>query len=274
MTITHAAACCCGEEDTTFFFVPCPGAPSCSNTYSATKIEWNEILGEDPVVDDVWKYNDSNRINPCDYCGKFSTSGSGAIAAPSSGFEKQDDCDDSDCPFPLLFFTPCEELVCGAFTMAALASEWETLLSLSSGSIDLSNPSTYAGTWLFKRTDGKECCESEFEGPCFEFCGTLSISGSNNLCFDDSSKPASEQCLKCDVDEGKVQRINMANSSNLEFTSLSNCEEDDCPAICKTQGCHGEYLKVTGVKTFLFDLLGICPVDTPEPNFPSCYVIE
>ena len=107
MSITHAAVCCCAEDDTDefLFFVPCPGTDSCAGAgFYALESEWEIILGEVPEVDDVWKYNDSNREDPCDYCGKFQTEFSPGNAAPSSGFEKQDDCEDPDCPLPLLFF--------------------------------------------------------------------------------------------------------------------------------------------------------------------------
>lgn len=255
MTVTHAAVCCCAEDDVFLFFVPCPGTDSCAGSgFFALKSEWTTILGEAPVVNEVWKYNDSSRENPCDYCGKFQTEFSPGTAAPSSGFEKQDDCSDPDCPLPLIFFVPCDDELCGAYTMAALASEWETFLGLGTGTIDLTDPTTYAGTWLFERTDGTECCEDLAEEPCFKFCGNLSLSGSTDLCFDDATYlPASERCLKCDVPDNKVQRLNA--SSAVSFTLQDNCEDDDCPVVCRTQGCHGNYLKVSGTKVFSFESL-------------------
>ncbi len=253
------ANCCCDEDDPFFFFVPCPGTDSCAEGFFALKSQWTVILGEVPVVDDVWKYNDPERVEPCDFCGKFQTEFPDTLGsfAPSSGFEKQDDCNDPDCPLPLLFFVPCDDGVCGAYTMAALVSEWETLLSLSTGTIDLSDPTTYAGTWLFERTDGFECCEDDpsTNQPalknCFKFCGNLSLSGSTDLCFDDSTKPLAEQCLKCDVPDGKVQRINMANQSGLSFVLQENCDDDDCPKPCDKQiAASGSYIRVDGTTIY------------------------
>jgi len=246
---------CCCEDDPFFFFVPCPGTDSCAEGFFALKSQWTVILGEVPVVDDVWKYNDPDREEPCDFCGKFQTDSPEPLGsfAPSSGFEKQDDCNDPDCPLPLLFFVPCDDELCGAYTMAALVSEWETFLGLTPGTIDLADPTTYAGTWLFERTDGTECCEDPAEEPCFKFCGNLSLAGSTDLCFDDATKPLTEQCLKCDVPDGKVQRLNA--SSAVSFTLQDNCEDSDCPVVCRTQGCQGDYLKVSGTKVFLFESL-------------------
>lgn len=260
--MTTWVSCCCDSEapDPVLFFVPCPNSPTCAPEfgYFALTSRWVEILGETPAVGDVYQFDDGSRP-ACVWCGKFQTGfPGGGSAAPDSGFRKMSGCDDSECPTPHLFFVPCDANGCNTYTMAATPAEWETFLSLPVDSIDINDPATYQGTWLFERSDGQECCETDpdtgdpVEAPCFKFCGTLSASGSTNFCFDSTAFPVSERCLKCDVPDGKTQRLFPASS--VSFTSVNGCNDDDCPEDCEKQPGDG-WIKLSGVKTVTCDYL-------------------
>tara|TARA_Y100001937_G_scaffold12118_2_gene15327 strand:+ start:13199 stop:15160 length:1962 start_codon:yes stop_codon:yes gene_type:complete len=237
-------SCCCIDPDTVFFFVPCPGTDPCADTFFATKSQWETILGQTPQEDDVYKYDNGNREIPCVYCGKLQTAFAGGSPAPSGGFEKQDDCDDDDCPEPYYFFTPCNE-ACNTYTMAAVADVWNDLLSIT---IDSSNPSSYAGTWEFTRTDGDPCCHVDDNGdpiegdPCHKFCGTLKNNGStSNLCFDSSHPDNTPPCEKCSPDTDDVQVIGCTNcnsTSGMTFVLKSGGCNDPACVECRTQECN------------------------------------
>ena len=258
-------SCCCSTPDTFFFFVPCPGTDSCADTFFATRSEWETILGQPPQENDVYKYDDGNRETPCVYCGKLQTAFAGGSPAPSGGFEKQDDCDDDDCPKPYYFFTPCNE-ACNTYTMAATADVWNSLLGIT---IDGSNPSSYAGTWEFTRTDGDPCCHVDDNGdpidgdPCHKFCGTLRNDGNtSNLCFDSSHADNTPHCEKCSPDTNDVQVIGCTNcnsTSGMSFVLKSGGCDDPACVECKSQQCNRtgssnpSKLKYKGRKTITFN---------------------
>jgi len=260
-----AAGCCLPVN---LWFVPCPGSPSCAGTFFATTAEWTTILGKTPSVGDVYKYDDGSRENPCVYCGKFQEEFAGGQAPPTGGFEKQDDCNDDDCPKPYFFFIPCND-ACRTYTMAATKDVWDTLLGIT---IDPSDPSSYAGTWLFERTDGDPCCHVDEDGnpiegdPCNKFCGRLSEAGTTTgLCFDSSNANVTPQCEKCSPSGNQVQVIGCTNcnsTSGLSFTLKSNgCSDPECipcrPQQCKRAlaggGTGNSKLKYRGRKTLMFN---------------------
>jgi hypothetical protein len=200
MPITHAAACCCDEDQ--YWLVPCedhtqptPGA-DCRKVWVGTVSEWNQILGEDPVVSDlegVWQFTETSEEGEaiCFYCGKFEASYSGPLTpknvTEADGlFEKMDGCDDAACFLPLFFFEPCvqeaveedeEEVlpnVCPSYPMVATGPEWDALLGLDPGTVTLLNADIYKQVYLFHRVDGEVCCKNKpNEAPCFDFCGSL-----------------------------------------------------------------------------------------------------
>ena len=235
-----AAGCCLPVN---LWFVPCPGSPDCAGTFFATTAEWSTILGKTPSAGDVYKYDDGSRENPCVYCGKFQEEFAGGQAPPTGGFEKQDDCDDDDCPKPYYFFNPCNE-GCNTYKMAATKEVWDSLLGIT---IDPNNPSSYAGTWLFTRTDGDPCCYVNEDGdpdqgnPCHKFCGTLSAEGDTaNLCFDSSNANTTPQCEKCSPTTNQVQVIGCSTCNStgaLSFQLKANgCTDPTCLS-CKPQEC-------------------------------------
>ena len=246
--MSHWSAACCGGEEPVLYFNPCPNSPDCSEAFVATASDWAEILGTTPSVGDVYKYDSGTRPS-CAYCGKFQTETVVATAPPLGGFNSESSCDSVNCPVVYLYFNPCDDDVCGAYSMAATPTMWETLLSLPADSIDADVPSTYAGVWLFERTDGKICCENNTLTPCFKFCGQLSATGSTTgLCYDGQG-PAPLRCDGCNVAPNQVQLI--LNSSGLSFTSKSGCDDDDCPKVCETQPAPpDQWIKVEGTKIY------------------------
>ena len=87
----------------------------------------------------------------------------------------------------LFIFDPCPGSPSGAYSIAASAEEWETILGLSA-TPDAATPSTYAGYWRFKRLNpgGSEygCCNSpggQLSDPTPEFCGSLRPRNLNDL---------------------------------------------------------------------------------------------
>ena len=256
--MTHVPACCCDttNDSDIIYFVPCPDYASTAPTFKETRVNWEIILNvNDLTIGKVYRITHSGLT----WCGKLSLTGTATEFTPSSGYQEVDDCDDSDCPVPPLYFVPCDTAPCDAYPLKADWTFWRDKLGITG--LNHTDPTTYEGTWKFTRDFGGNVCDDE--EVCHEWCGYLASDAEGSVCFD--SNTLTPACKECDVDENQIQVIGCSDclsTSAITFVSISSskdCDNRDCPANCVGQKClnpsdQPAQLKYVGRKFMVFDV--------------------
>lgn len=266
-----AAACCCRATDTFAWLVPCDNAPADKKTLVETVQYWNSALG-DASDGEVYLVTVGGETP---YCATYrSNDPGGDQEAPPSGatYTLKADCDDSECQDLLLFFIPCvtpsdcAESEINQYQMAGTKETWEALLpNISGGSIDLSNPSTYAGVWKFEMPEqnGINGTASELDecngciGPdgigdtpddpnqCDSWCGELQVGAPETrlFCYETNPPTGKPLCTCCNVPNGKIQYIDSTFPG--DFLPQLSCFDDDCLEPCAPIRCDSDTIEMT-----------------------------
>ena len=274
--MSYWASCCCGSED--IFFVKCEDAPPYAVNLKGPESDFEEVAGRDISLGQVWYHQTEE--GEC-WCGTFQTTDpTDALVYNKTGSwdGPQDDCDDDDCDACYMYFIPCFDHV-HSYAMATTIAKWNTLLVDSSGSalsIDSSNASTYAGTWLFDRKIGDNndpsstpCCPEEAQ-PCVAFCGYLSPTPpeGKSICHD--KEGVLPECPWCTPTSNQIQVIDGIGYLNLGASNFENVDDNvHCDEyvdltttpnaepkcrVCRPQVCGGpttRYLEYRGQKTIV-----------------------
>ena len=298
----------CNDHDCKTFYElrPCgyPFSQEVSNPpeiYIATDDYWESVLtggmpfagaikpGECPDVDlqNIYVVDITGVDNYCaTLLPAFPTAQEAAQAQPPGGsttYTRIDNttntgicgCEAPDC-LDLFIFDPCPDSPAAAFSMAATASDWQSILNLPQKP-DASSAATYTGVWKFKRLNpgGSEygCCNSpggNLSDYTPEFCGSLRprttqdapddfCFGPGALCSDDPTVG----CFKTGDIGNRIQiiRANPGGSSPAGslaawFTKLDQpptgtaCDRPEC-TDCFSVNCGDGNVKVQG--EFIFD---------------------
>ena len=211
--MAQKASCCCPKAS----LVPCNSSEG--DTYTASAAYWKAKLGAGVTNGDVFFVEPAGGSEG--FCATYTVPDVAGNDPVDAVYTEVSSCSDAQCvdKEPLWYFKPCtppeecDELNRNVYIIAALESDMESLLpGIASGSLDATDPSTYAGTWKVRMLPSVEECNGcvdqgagDYPDHCSQWCGFLSpIQKSDPVCYENTSA-GTPTCPCCDEVNGRIQ---------------------------------------------------------------------